>query len=682
MSLGYLNIVNGSVYVSKGLLINNGYEKKTLNNRLSLSRNNKSQLFNSFKDVNGTVWIEYNSIPIKLIKKLELPENSKKLRDILQTAVPNQDEESNPEIDIVFQRIKLDSQYWVEFIPIYKDFFFDIEVINNYAINHAYLQFCIIYKNNKRFTVKELFSSYKILPKTIFKTDNYSYFCNKLIFCEKNSIEEALVHSFRINGRKPYRVTPIIKSIIRAYYADKKTYSIAQIHKYVNIELKLKGLNLVSLSTVSKICNNQTLRNKVDRLRFGEKFAKDFIDPYLTRKNVKQIGDLYQIDSTRINFACKEDGVKKYLTICAIIDVCSRKIVGFSFDEKENVKLIKSAIRDAFETNELIPKHIVVDNHASYKSIEFQELTNKLKLYGINIRNAKPQNAKDKAYIESWFNVFQISYLKGTKGFLGEGIKTKRLGGRVNPELEKEYTKLKNLLEKNQLIKLIRNKIYEYNDTVHNSINDIPNRVFNRERKDLSNKFNKYDISLIFGKCKTLKIRNSMITIKSLGVKRTYTIWDRIVSNKYNRTKVNVYYDDFNLSIIHLFDLKNIHIMDLKIDKKAYPIAYTDEDIKAYQSHTIRNEIKIKKDLEEIYVEMKESREEFKLIPIVSLDKETKKKIELIKIAGDKELEQNSKVLKLSKTSNSTGSAYSGSLKVFQQEKPIKKFILEKVQLL
>lgn len=682
MKLGYLNIVDSNVYVSSSLLIDNGLNRRTLLNYISKYNQNKSFKYANFKDDNGLRWILYDSIPINIIKKLGLPLNSKKLQSILKNAVPENHKKSinSNSLDFYFTQTFNNNNYWNEYIPIYKEYFSDIEVIHNYSRTHAVVELMLnLRKNKKVFPLTDIFKAFQKLPKVTFKIKNFDYFCRKLKKFS-NGIPEELVHDFKINGREPYKVNEITRSLIKFYYSNSKVYTLSQIYSIVNHNLENRGLQKISRTTVSNICNIE-LKNKADILRYGRKYAEDKILPYLTRDSVKQICDLYEIDCTKVNFPFLQDGNIKYLVLCAIIDVCSRKIVGYKFAESENFELINSTIKMALEKHSLLPKNILIDNHKAYYSNNFNKLKLKLQEYGVVFRYAKVGNAKDKAHIESWFSKFQIQYLNGVYGFLGEGIKSKRLNVRKNEEMISEFMKKKNLVNKEELIKLISKKIEVYNDSFNNSINSIPAKVFNREKNNEHNNFNKinkYDLVYIFGEKKKLKIINSKLEIKSLGSKYSYTIWNTQNANKVNRTTVFVHYDQFDMENVHIYDLNNRYLFSVVKDPMVSVIPYSEDDMKIYQSHSIRKDAKIKQNLKELYIEIKTGLEDLTAIPIVNLDKNLVQEIEDARMDDLKFFEKNLKKLKVLKQLDSN-SAYDGQLKELNVN-PKKDFKLKKVK--
>ncbi|MDO6472755.1 DDE-type integrase/transposase/recombinase [Maribacter sp. 1_MG-2023] len=665
MEIGYLQIIGGKAYVLKSLLVDNGMNIRTLNNEISRAKINKTGFYHTHKKLGSTeIWIRYESIPLKRLEKLNLPTEESKIIDLLENAAPK--DSFNSSLDFIFHQIWIDQNYWTQYIPLYKEYFTDIEIINNYARTHAIIQEILF---SIRFTsknLKEIHIAFQKLPKVCFKAKSYTYFSSKITKCNREGIVENLVHDFRINGRKPYKVNSVVKSLIKAHRLSSKRYSKYKILVLVNTHLKQIGYQTISQSTVDRICDDVEFRNKSDILRLGLKYANDNITPYLARKTPDFAGGLYQIDSSQVNIYYNNEGTPSYLTLCVVLDVYSRKIIGHSIGTVENFQLINNAIKSAFINGGIAPDNILVDNHKAYHSNEFSSLKSKLMSLGVNIRYAKVKNAKDKAHVERWFGTFQSKYLIEVYGYLGEGIKTKRENGRANEKQTAKYRKFKNLYKKKELIRAIDIKIKEYNEAIHSVTQDIPYRAFKISMKTSKKTINKYDIALIFGQTKTIKVRNSKIFITVLGSKHSYTIYDLKISNKVNRTSVKVLYDEFNLSQVFISTLNNEMIGVVSRDTKINIVPINSSEAKIYQSHSLRNIRNVKQNLKEIYKEIKEGYDEIEAAPILGLDVKTNLKIKETSQDSLKDIE--SELLSLRVINQiPSNSAYDGDLKTIPE---------------
>ncbi|WP_366944306.1 DDE-type integrase/transposase/recombinase [uncultured Aquimarina sp.] len=256
-----------------------------------------------------------------------------------------------------------------------------------------------------------------------------------------------------------------------------------------------------------------------------------------------------------------KDNNLKFLHLCVMMDVFSRKIIGFSFSESENHIMIIECIKMAFERYKLIPKHIIHDNHSAYKSQEFKKLSNCLDDYGVILRNSTPGNPKDKGHVERWFNSFNSYYLNRLIGNLGEGIKSKTEGGRAPYELEILYKSKPFLRNKELLIKTVSALIKEYNSKKEEDHSFKQSNIKFRQ-------FKEWDIAKLFYRSGLRKVRRSMIFI-TIGKKNySYTITDFQLANKTNGEYVLIRYDeDFPYKIFLFTSKSNRYLGMVKADQ-------------------------------------------------------------------------------------------------------------------
>lgn len=646
-----IKIIDGNYFFSKDFLLSNGLKKSTLYKKLKKANQGDSLHYQNVK-IDKTTWIYFKSIPKLDLDKYKLPQSEKELSSYI---IYNKKDYHSTELDKMFYFTWIEESLWIQYLPYYKEYYFDINIRNQYAKTHAIIQLIINYKNKRTYSLKQLFESYKTLKYVTFQTLDYKYFTKKIKLCMDNSIPETLIHDHLLNGRDNYRAIPLIVNRVKFYYLNNiSRYSQRKICELVNEDLILRGLEPISLSTISRICRDPEIRNKADIIRLGKSYADNNINPYLTRKKASKIGELYMMDSTPLNFMYKTDENEiSRLTLCAIIDVCSRKIVGYSFDNSENSKMICNALKMAFKENEVIPREILIDNGSSYSSDYFKALKFKLNEYGTNIRKARLKNPKDKGHIEGWFSKFQTEFLNILHGSLGDGIKTKRVGGRPDDELIAAYSRLKNMDTKIILIKKIEDCIKEYNNSYHNSIKTTPNKKFKDLKKQDVEVFNEKDISILFGLRKEIKVKNSMILFKYKKEKYHYTIQSRVLANKVNGTKLQIYHDELDLSCIHIFDLNNKYLGKLNEDIQPNIVAMNNNDFEIYQNSYNRIQLRTKENLSELISDIIKGKQELEIYPIISLKKNKIEKMEKIIEENDKVIMNSFSKYKIIEKSNS-----------------------------
>ncbi|WP_298539986.1 hypothetical protein [uncultured Aquimarina sp.] len=511
-------------------------------------------------------------------------------------------------------------EYWMQYKPYYKDYLFDNDNWNLIAKTHSV--FSEIIQLKKELKIIDIHNVYITLKSVIFQTKNYKYFTQKILRAEKEGINETLIHDFKRFGREPYKLTPLIKNRIKYYYALPRKYSYKKISDLVNNELISRNIKTISYSTVKRVISNQELKNIADPLRFGKQYAKDNIYSYITRKKPKNSGDVLEIDSTVLNFLLKDEKNEFYkLWLCAVIDVSSGKILGYSFDKSENTGMTLKCLKKSFQTLKVIPKMIVHDRHQCYLSEKFKTILSKMSDFGIIARQCKSRNPRDKGHIERWFDTLKGGYLKYEIGYIGDSITSSREGGRVNSDLEKLYSKIPFIKNENEVKRLISLKVKEYNNSILTK-GKSPNQLFKKQFDSNRIKFIKGNLSYIFLEEKFTTVRNSKIFIKQQGKIHTYPIDNSYLSNRINRTTVIIRYDKLDLSKIDVFDKTTDKYQGTLYVEEGINIILDSSDKSKLKKHIEARNQRIIQNLDDLNSDLDEGWEELRSIPIISMEKD------------------------------------------------------------
>lgn len=148
------------------------------------------------------------------------------------------------------------------------------------------------------------------------------------------------------------------------------------------IYLSVKGIYHICEKTVYNILH----RNRV--------FGRAKHEPRIRRYQYKQPNQLWHIDITK--FRIKGEG-KFY--IIAIIDNCSRKILGIGVYKRQTAKNVVKAFRQAVSTHGK-PNVVLSDNGRQFISNLFRDFCES---NGIKHRRTRPYNPKCNGKIERWF---------------------------------------------------------------------------------------------------------------------------------------------------------------------------------------------------------------------------------------------------------------------------------------
>ena len=144
-------------------------------------------------------------------------------------------------------------------------------------------------------------------------------------------------------------------------------------------------------------------------------------------------GDQWQMDGWDIPVYCKKRSEKggveyfvKYV-LFVVMDVHSRKIIGFDVAESENTETILTALDMAVRNTKTLPNELVADNHSWNKTKEaasLKDITEKLgMIWTID------SNPRRKAILERAFRTLGDKHFKRYYGYLGQGIKSKMKNG-------------------------------------------------------------------------------------------------------------------------------------------------------------------------------------------------------------------------------------------------------------
>jgi hypothetical protein len=541
LSIAYLekyNIANQTVY--------NGIRK------------NKSQesynywQFISYLSDKRLVYINYTSIPKQSIKKLPI------LESIEKEHLEGRDIKEHQKKTIIHSIAFYDIQSkinngWNSVIEHYKHYMNDAKELKMFCQTHIAFREIIIRKNNTH-SLKELFEIYLCLENLKFQTKSENYFRKKIRLAESSKIEITLLHSLINNTSNNIKLTRFHNAQIRVLYKNPKKYITRQIYEILNKNCINKGYKTISFSSLKRILADPKLKSECLPIRNGETWTDNNYLPYLHREKVKNCGDLWELDGTKIQFPIlnSKNGVG-WLHIFVVLDVCSSKIVGYSIDNFENTKMILKAIDNACKNTNYLPFQILHDNFSAFSSEEFLMFKSSTEMLGTNWRSASVGNARDKGHVERFFSTFQTCVCKPIDGYIGNGMTAKGIEGKPAPEVQAEALKKSNLRSKDQLIELVDELITKYNNL---SINEKPSPNIQYELKKEKNTYylNEHTLAFLFWQKKKQVIKNSEIIFQLDNEKLFYPIIDPKKSILLYKQEILFAYNPDDPQYIYLYD--------------------------------------------------------------------------------------------------------------------------------
>ncbi|WP_375577735.1 transposase family protein [Marivirga tractuosa] len=538
-------IINKKAYVLEAHLIKIGLI------RADQSKSNRLRMFllpNAIV-VYKSLYILLENIPLNLLIKHKLPKNDEQIHVDVQKDTKTKRIKNQEYIVFILKHAIDEPLRWKRYLPEYVDYCLPRDINISFAKTHSV--FVEILSLRPRFKLSEIFPVYQSLEEMVFQTKNANSFRNKVKIASDNSIASCLIHAFRIDGREPYRLDGLVKSRIVFHYCKKGTNSISQITKDVNSERTDRGLHHISETSVYRFLNDPEIKNKYDPIRYGGDYANNNIFSYLERYEAK-FGDVLVIDCTELNIHnLNKDGNRVRMTLCAVLEMYTRKIIGFSLGYSENSGLILETLEIAFKELGFIPRSILHDNHKAYFSKEFKKFSNAAFELGIHFRKAKIGNAKDKGHVERWFDTFQSKYLSKLIGYHGKGIKSTSKNARVGKEVEQRQFQMSMIRSEFNLKESIKELIGYYNQEENNR-GKCPNITFLEADYSELQELTKIEYSKLFYSECNRKVQQSKINVN--GYK--YQIKNSILEDKINDTNILVRYDPKSNESIHLFDIK------------------------------------------------------------------------------------------------------------------------------
>lgn len=612
----FFTLFQGRPYLSEQYLYQKGVSQDKLNSLAKKFREGISNLCGYYQE-NRQKWFLYFLLPRRWISLYSLPQSIEEIHCLIEQQ--NEDNKCFAEnhISFILNNAWVDPVRWKQFIPFYRDYFFDNDILIKFAKSHALFDEIISLSNG--FPLSFIHPIYQQFVEAVFQTTNKNSFMNKIKDAKINGIEHSLIHEFTQNQRTPYKVDGLLLSRIKYFYCNEKTASYKNILKHVNDERFDRGLSGISLSTLKRVLLNRELRNECDPIRYGKAFGEKYIYPYLNRKN-PEFCELIEIDSTRLNIPYKnEEDELSFMFLCVAMEIHTRKILGYSLSTSEGQQMILSSLKMALNNLEYKPRQILHDNHKAYFSSQFKKFSKAAFEAGIDFRSSKIGNARDKAHIERWFGTFQTEFLNTAFGSLGDGIKSSRVGGRVSKEVENLSKKKKYLRDESELKKLVKVLIAKYNSSPRKN-NKSPNEMYIDANKNDLKKLTRPDLIKMFYSSKYRRVQNEQIEFTYESKTYSYKIENEVVAKRINGTEVKIMFDEEDLNIVSIFDKKTgKYVCDLKLEERINIIP-SKKDWSKISKHHWSLKKRIEQNLKELNDEIEQGREELHSIPVVALN--------------------------------------------------------------
>ncbi len=588
--------------------VSESYLKKALNQY----RQGKTRSWFHVKDTQDKrkVWIYLDSIPKGTRHKYHLPsweeyQAQKEQKEIKQKKEEQEFEETKDLKNLLYAY----QEKWHEYYPLYLSRLeYSKKTSDKYAIpyakEHAFWLAMVDISGGKYSTpfgtMYHYFELYtKITERVPFVSviSHREHFRVKLKEIKQHlekgcSIVDVIVDGSLKPRPEQIKTTDFHKALMFSYLSHPKGYSYRIVTDLVNYSCNLEGYPIISESVIKSIMvTDNEFRTLVDAYRKGKKSLNDTILPYTVRNIAKYPHNTWMIDGTPVQFWCYNESKTKIvrLNLFIVIDVCSRKIVGFDISYSENRYNILNALKIAVLSEGYLPKEIVSDNFSASKTEEIRHLQDEMFKMGVVWRYSKVENPQDKTYAERFFGTFQSVEQSLYDDYLGEGITSKR-GNRPSPEYLREVTVKQGVPSYKEAQSRIATMIAKYNEREIGN-RKAPNEVCKRFPKPNAVEMDNINTALLFWKKTSYTIKRGMVKITIDKIQYSYEIQSHQLKLQLQNKKVSVRYDEKDLDWIMLFDYerdepicecrKSIRINMSLADQ-------TDEDIKNMQKVTAK----------------------------------------------------------------------------------------------
>ena len=193
-------------------------------------------------------------------------------------------------------------------------------------------------------------------------------------------------------------------AVLESWTDSHKLYGSRRIAKDVKSERDIS----LSKNTISSIMKRLHIASSYQRKKFRKPYKRGEITSYpsniLDRKfNPEAPNQIWGSDTT---FIRSKEG---WLHLCAIIDLFSRKIIGWSLEKKNTSKLVESALKEALFRRSY-PRGVIFhsDRGSEYSSYLVQGI---LKDNHFTISMSRKGNCWDNAVVESFFKTLKTELI-------------------------------------------------------------------------------------------------------------------------------------------------------------------------------------------------------------------------------------------------------------------------------
>lgn len=374
-----------------------------------------------------------------------------------------------------------------------------------------------------------------------------------------------------------HKINDVVKKWLLDAMSSGKKYGPTAIHRMIGDLCGEYSYKAPSLSWVK--ANYYKMLPLVTASRCGsdEQIYNEL--PYAGIIRASAPGGQWQIDGWQLPFYM--EGFHK-LTLFAVMDAHSGRIVGYHVADTENTETILKGIENAVNNTGILPREIVSDNHSFNQTKEAENFKEALAKMGCTW--TVTQNPRYKGIVERSFGTFGETFCKPMYGYIGQSIRSRRANSRTSQDLVTKYTRSGGWLTKDQ-IKLIAVQCVErYNATCIGKRTESPDAMY-QKTDNIGIPVDFMHRIALFTRKGLYKVKKGQINIERSGIVYEYQLNAEQFA-KLNGKAVAVRYIDRDM--IYLFDEKTDEPLG-SVPRKRYAHGamcdQTEEDIEILNKH-------------------------------------------------------------------------------------------------
>ena len=468
------------------------------------------------KELNGHTFYQYETLPARTRAKLPWP-TAEKLLDAWQLQ-----QHRNQKVELAWQQEELASELrqarenWVAYYDTYTAACGNKRAVVLAKAHAVFVRLLELSGPNAtpRRTYQELHGPFQSLNLEKFCTKSARHFSRQLKGCATDGIAATLLHG-NLGNNNAQKATAFHEYRAEAYYSLPNKYSFGTIADLVKYECEAHGLPEVSENWVKRYLTQPNVLNRLAKQRHGTKYFTDQVQTYMERTTALHANDLWQMDGSPLQFICwnADRSQKIRLTLFVVLDVHSRKIVGYDMSLSEDRWSAHNALKRAIRLTGAAPYEVVNDNFSGGKAEEYRRVEEELTRNGVVFRKARVGNPQDKSQIERWFGTFQTRFCKHLAGYFGEGVTTRRLDGKANKDYLKHEYEVNGLPNLDTMLDRMVELIDRYNGTPLRKGGTSPNQLYAQSAQPNARPLADWQRALLFWPATTVAVRNGKVKL-------------------------------------------------------------------------------------------------------------------------------------------------------------------------